>query len=264
MKDRNIIRINDSTKPYINEILFSSISTLINRLDNKEITIDRRIAVFDLDNTLLIGDIADAAMAHLIENEIEIDFSWQEYQQLIKEENIYEAFSRTSKILSGMETECVERLANVIFDMSNEFITFFEDDKIIKVAVPRPNPIMQKLIKYLYENNFEIFVISASNQWLVKAACERFFHIPFTNVFGVKNKTNLIDCMQILTDVIEVLAPIDKNKGKIYLENISLTPPMISAGDSIYDTSMLNLTNPDGIILWLGDDNTLSKIFKIS
>jgi len=260
MQNKNILYLKDYSNPVIKELLFISVSNLIRKIENKEIITDRRIAVFDLDNTLLIGDIADAAMVHLVDNEIEINFKWQEYLKLVYDGKIHEAYTKTSIILEGMETSCVERLANVIFDIQDEFITFFEDDKIFKVIVPKPNPLMQELVKYLYQNNFEIFVISASNFWLVKAACQRFFQIPDENVFGVKNKTHKLEGLQILTNEIEDLAPIDTNKSKVYFSKISYTPPLLTAGDSIYDRSLLNLTHPEGIILWLGNDKNLKDV----
>ena len=58
--------------------------------------------------------------------------------------------------------------------------------------------------------------------------------------------------------------PITVNDGKVevYRQVIGSFPPYISGGDSTSDYEMLNLTHPDGLILWIGNDENKFEILK--
>ena len=47
-----------------------------------------RTAVFDLDNTLLVGDIGNAVFAQLLSEDVPLSFSWSEYQQMVQRRSI--------------------------------------------------------------------------------------------------------------------------------------------------------------------------------
>ena len=92
------------------EKLFSGIETLEKSIEKKQIDLPEKRAVFDLDNTLLIGDIGDALFARLKEAEkkesvkidgTEINFSWSEYRNLIKTGNGEKAYRDVVKSMSG-------------------------------------------------------------------------------------------------------------------------------------------------------------------
>jgi len=219
-----------------------------------------RIAVFDLDNTLLIGDIGEAAIAYLLENEIDINFKWSEYKEMIANGKELEAYKLASLSFKGMEDGCVRRFADVVLNMKEDFITFFEDDYVFKVSVPRINPHMKTIINMLKKNRFKIYVISSSNQYLVETAAAR-FGLPRKNCFGIKHKLKKFDNVRVLSDEIIVPLPFAEGKVEIYKEEIGKLPPLFAAGDSITDINLLSLTSSDGFILWCGNDD-LSDIEK--
>lgn len=220
---------------------------------------NQKFAVFDLDNTLIDGDIADATVAHLLANEVEIDLDWDLYLKQINDGNIFDAFVSTSTILYGMEPKCVENLAKAILEIEEPFITFFIGNRVIKVKVPKPKPLMQEYIEFLKINNFSIYIISASNYWLVKTVAKLFFNIEDEFIFGVKNKIIKIEDLDILSNEIGTICPIGKNKAEIYSEFISNFPPLITAGDSLNDKELLILTSKDGIVLWFNELDLLNQ-----
>ncbi len=216
-----------------------------------------RIAVFDLDNTLLTGDIADAAVAYLLENEIDINLKWTQYRELIENGKELEAYKLASLAFKGMEDGCVRRFADVVLDMKDDFITFFEGDFVFKVPVPRVNPHMKTIVNLLKKNGFKIYVISASNQYLVETAAIR-FGIPRKNCYGIKHILKKFDYVQVLDE--EIIAPLPFAEGKVevYKELKENVPPLFTAADDLSDLPLLRLTSAEGLILWCGE-NDLSK-----
>jgi len=66
-----------------------------------------KIAVFDLDNTLLIGDIGDAVFAQLLLDKMPIHFSWRAYRDLIKAKRKREAYERVVTAMAGMPVDAL-------------------------------------------------------------------------------------------------------------------------------------------------------------
>jgi phosphoserine phosphatase len=220
-------------------------------------------AVFDLDNTLLTGDMGDAALAHLIENGVGIGMKWTAYQEMIGRGDIRKAYSMASSAFAGMETNCVRRLACEVLKIKKDCISFVEDDNLYKVAVPRINPVMKSIVKFLQKNTIKVFIISASNQYLVEQAAE-LFGIPHENCYGMKNALKEHGEVEILLRKITGTVPVAQGKARI-LKGISKEYlPILGGGDSLKsDIPFLNLISKPGIILWLGeqwDNEELKKL----
>ena len=228
----------------------------------EKIETGERIAVFNLNNTLLVNDITEASIAYLLENEIEIGLKWQEYQKLIAEGNENDAYIKASQAFTGMESGCVKRFADVVLDMKDEFITFFENDFVFKVPVPRINPHFKRTINLLKKNKFKIYILSASNQYLTETAAKRLL-IPAKNCFGIKHSFTKYDDIQVLDSKIIEPVPIGKGKKEVYQKQISKNAPLFTAVNKFADLPLLKLTSENGFIIWTGknklDNRTISK-----
>jgi len=226
---------------------------------HKELKLEERIAVFDLDNTLLDGDIGDASLAHLIDNEIDIGLSWTSYTQMIADGKNLDAYASASKGFAGMEEGCVRRFANVVLTMKDENIKFYEDESAVIVPVPKPNPVMKEVVNRLQENKFRIYIISASNQYLVEEAAAM-FGISKKNCFGVRQIVKKIDEVFLLQKDIESPFPYADGKKHIFQNEISQYKPILTSGDSISDIDFMELTKPGGLVLWRGSDQDLNDV----
>ena len=219
-------------------------------------------AVFDMDNTILFGDMGDAALANLIENEVPIGMTWSDYLNMISDGEIVQAYKMASKVFSGMEVSCVRKLANIILDDTNSDINLYEDDEPYKVQLPKINPIMHSVISYLLKLNFNIYIISASNQYLVEEVAAR-FDIPASNCFGIKNKIQIADGVDILDSKILNPVPVAEGKAKLFTKIFKKDKPIIAGGDSlISDCHFLNLVNTPGIIFWLGKEDMNNVVLQ--
>lgn len=247
-------------KPEVNipNTLVSILNDFFSRIHTNKEYAKNKIAAFDLDNTLLRGDIGDASIAHLLDNELSPNFTWAEYQELINEGQKKQAYIEASKVFAGMEPDCVRRFANVILTKKDDYISFFETDLLIKVPVPRVNPKMKYIVDRLLDEKFKIFIISASNQFLVEEAA-KLFGISVKRCFGFKHYLDTIDNLQIITPQLIEPLPYADGKGKVYSEFISDMAPLITAGDSISDIPLLKMTDENGLILWLGDSDVINK-----
>ncbi len=226
----------------------------------KHSTQSDKIAVFDFDNTMILGDIGDASIAFMLENEIELAFSWSEYLELQKIFDVQKAFKMASNIFNGFEIDCIKRFANAVVNIENKEIVFFENDTVFRVMVPRPNPIMIELVQLLKKLKFEIHIISSSNQYLVSQLAKLYFCIENDYVHGINHKISEFMGIDILTDSIIEPTPIDAGKVDVYREFVGSTEPIIFGGDSIYDIPIANTIANGGIIFWLGDFEIINKI----
>ena len=141
-----------------------------------------RIAAFDMDNTLLEGDIGDALFAQLLREGKPLRLTWAEYQRMIKEEGKKAAYSKIVTVMAGIPVETVIETTRRIMRSTSTFL----EVEGVKVPVPRPNPGMQVLLSYLERLGYTVYIISATNQFSVKTVAEDYFGIPARRAFGIR------------------------------------------------------------------------------
>jgi phosphoserine phosphatase len=134
----------------------------------------------------------------------------------------------------------------------------------VKIPVPYPYPPMQALPVRLRSLGYEIYIISATNQYTVRYVAKEYFGIPASNVFGMlPTVINDPHHGKIIGDDIDGPVTVVEGKVEVYKKYIGSIPPIISGGDSTTDIMMLNLTDPNGLIIWVGEDeNKLASIKK--
>ncbi len=219
-----------------------------------------KIAVFDLDNTLLEGDIGDAVFAQLkinekkqpltIDNQL-IPFTWAEYQELMRTKGKKEAYQRLVISQAGIPLKRIIEITRQVMALETPFLELGD----VKVPVPSPNSLMKVLLVFLKRLDYEIYVISASNHYSVQCVAEEFFGIPAANVFGMKpilweDK----DKGFILGNKIDGPITVGEGKAEAYRQLIGTVSPLLTAGDSTTDFQVLNLVDPQGLCIWVGND----------
>lgn len=218
-----------------------------------------KIAAFDLDNTLLEGDIGEAVFSQLKLDEKKhpvtvtktmIPFSWPECREMMEKKGKKEAYTKMVTAMAGIPAETVIETTRRVMALN---IPFLEVEGV-RVPVPRPNAVMQALVGYLKNQGYTVYIISATNSYSVQYMAEEYFNIPATHAIGMRPTVMNEENGGILGN--EIDGPITVGEGKVeaYHQFIGAVPPLITAGDSTSDFQVLGLTSPQGLCIWAGDD----------
>jgi phosphoserine phosphatase len=245
--------------------LLERIEQVENRFDQLHKTKPNdKIAVFDLDNTLLIGDIGDALFAQLKIDERDsgiplsidkkkIPLTWPDFRVILERKGKEIAYPLMTTAMAGIPENTVIEATRRVMSSKEPFL----EVEGVKVPVPSPNPVMQALVLFLKTLHYNIYIISATNLYSVQLAAREFFGIPDDHVFAMRPGVYRHDIYgNVLCDYID--GPVTVTQGKVdtYKKMISNIPPSITGGDSTTDIPMLNLTDPDGLIIWVKKDMT--------
>jgi phosphoserine phosphatase len=207
-----------------------------------------RTAVFDLDNTLLVGDIGNAVFAQLLSEDVPLSLAWSEYQEMVKE-NPQAAYIEAVRTLNGLSLDYLIGATKRVLLSSTDTIWC----EGMEVPVPKANQIMHEVVHLLRQWEYTIFVVSASSDVSAKVAASTLFDIPVNNIAGIKPK--IVD--GIITS--QILNPIPVGDGKVaqYRLLSGDCMPMIVATDSDLDLPLLHMCDPDGLAILVGNDDSL-------
>jgi phosphoserine phosphatase len=254
-------------------LLEQQIKKIEQHIIQKKIKIKRKIAVFDLDNTLLIGDIGEAVFAALKNKEKHgpltiqkktMPFSWSEYQKLLDLNKKKSAYKKMVTSMSGIPLETLINTTHEILKSNKPFIQLGK----IQIPIPAPHKVMQAVVTHLKSLEYNIFIISASNHFSVQIMAREFFSLPDSNVFGIKPRLKnhqpipSVKTIQLLTSRLEKPVSVGRGKAQVYHKYIGPISPLITAGDSKTDIDMLNLTDKCGISIWVGDNKNQAEMIK--
>jgi len=215
--------------------------------------IAKKIAVFDLDNTLLVGDIGEAVFAALKLQGHLPGLAWEKYRRLLNSSKV-DAYCGVVAAMSGLAERTVHR---VTLDVLARKDRYLELEKSF-VPVPIAHPTMVRFVSYLRMIGYQVHVISASNEISARLAAWHFFEIPPFNVFGIRQRQR----RGTLTDELLEPIPIGEGKVEVYRKYIGVVDPLITGGDSPLDVPMLQLTDPRGFSLWVGEDKAGYEIVR--
>jgi phosphoserine phosphatase len=205
-----------------------------------------RVAVFDLDGTLLIGDIGDAVFAYLTLEGHHLTLSWREYQGLLRTHKS-KAYRTVVEAMAGLEIETVVRATSAVMSLGGKYLTLGSD----RVRMPEPRPLLSQFVSVLQKFQYQVFVISASNHISVQHVAQTWFNIPPSHAFGIQGRT----CEGRITS--ELVPPIPIGPGKAEIFKLAAGPavPLITGADNALDLPLLQLTHPRGFSLWVGDNH---------
>jgi phosphoserine phosphatase len=212
-------------------------------------------AAFDLDNTLLNGDIGEAVFAKLVKLKLVKGFNWKDYLILLNKDR-ETAYMKVIDVMKGIELKKRKEITNEIIESDENFIELEGE----QIPIPKPNLIMQSLILLLKTKGIDVFVVTASNQISAELICWKFFGISSSNVLGSKfeidKSKKIIECSKKI--------PYGDGKVKALKIKFNKERPLVTGGDGIWDKYLLDYTTINGMRFWLGKDEQEFKKIKDS
>jgi len=187
-----------------------------------------KLAVFDCDGTLWSGDAGFGF------------FEWELTRGLVADDTVRWARARYAEYLAGevSEDEICADMVTINRGLSeteviHAALPFFEE-KIVGGIFAE----IQGLIQTLHANACEVWAVSSTSEWVIRAGMKH-FAIPPQRVLAA---AVVVDDGKVTDKVIRV--PSGKGKPKAIREVVGRTPDAVF-GNSIWDADMLEITpNP--------------------
>lgn len=181
------------------------------------------VAAFDVDGTLWDGDISEHFFSYQILHRLLPDLPrdpWARYIGLMMEKE-EKALIWLAQINKGQRLETVRKWTRESFMGLTESASFFGEQK--------------KFVEMLLRENFSVYFISGSVQWVVEPLAEH-FGVPAENVIGMRTEVN----KGIITD--NPVLPLTWKEGKIQalLKKTNGERPQICSGNSMGDFALLD------------------------
>lgn len=220
-------------------------------IEQMKIPDEQKIAAFDLDGTLINGDIGESTFCYLKSIGHEFDFTWSEYLELLKTCNHRLAYSKLVTTMQGLLVKVVSNASRRLITSKSDTIFFTENNIDYSYPIPKQVVEMHNLIVYLKISGWKIAVISASNHISVRAVCEELFKLKPDFIRGIRTEIEVSDNSEdYFTDIIKGQISYGIGKVEVFHQLFgSNAIPLITAGDSAGDIDLMNLTSTDGFAL---------------
>jgi HAD superfamily phosphoserine phosphatase-like hydrolase len=191
------------------------------------------LAVFDADGTLWPGDLGEAFFKHQIHFQLApglkgMKYPWDHYSSLDRASTA-DANAWIVKLNAGLLLKEVKAQAEAFYQ------------KYFKFEI---NPRMKELIAKLKENNFDVWVCSASMKWAIEPALED-LGIPQNHIIGTECEVNQAGR---LTQVIVTPIPYADGKKRA-LDKLFGYPPDFVCGNSTGDLAMLKAAQKMALVV---------------
>lgn len=219
------------------------------------ISVGDKNAIFDFDGTLIVGDIEESFYCYLLSIGYRLPFSWQEYNDLLEKHQFEKAYIEIKKSFAGLKITEIRMRMEELLNLSKDKIVFEQNGKKYSFQKPKANSIMKKVVQLLMKNGFNIYVISASQEIIVKYAANRWFAIPEINSAGMRNGIEFINDDNYLTEEIVGITTIKEGKVELLRNILKINEPLLTAGDSVSDIEMMNTTSIYGIKILVGKNS---------
>jgi len=184
-----------------------------------------RVATFDCDGTLWSGDAGEGF------------FSWELKQGLLSEDirqwavpryAAYKADKVPEEIMCGEMVTLHRGLREGVVQQAAD--TYFPQE-----IAPNIFPEMRDLIRHLRDNGCDVWAVSSSNQWIIRAGM-RYFDIPPDRILAAETA---VEDGIIVDRIIRV--PSGPGKPVAIREAVTATPDC-AFGNSIWDREMLAMS----------------------
>lgn len=218
------------------------------RIENSDDIIDK-IAVFDFDETLIDGDIEEAVYCYLASQNVKLNYSWATYTKLLNNEEYETAYTDFKTSFKGLSVNIINQAVQDISESNISQIEFIQDDFSYSFPVPKPNQIMIEFIEILKSLHYDIYIISASTEIIVRKAAEIWFGLAPEKVIGMKQKLIHEDNESILSGEVIDIKTTYKGKAEAIEKYISQDGILIGAGDSMSDVPLLQKVKSNGLII---------------
>lgn len=212
-----------------------------------------KTAVFDLDNTLIEGNIGEAVYAQLVADGVPLTVTPDIYRVLLEIDR-NRAYEESVRALEFISVETVIEATRKVMRSNKESMEFGNE----RIPVPRPNMMMKELVRLLRFLDFTTYVISASNDVSVKIIASEWFGIPVANAWGIKS---VMQNDRLTGDLCQPV-PVGEGKVVLYHQNTNGMIPAVVATDSILDLPLLQMCDPLGLAFVVGDNEELIRAVK--
>lgn len=206
---------------------------------NNQAAIDRlflqnlqgQVAVFDADETLWSHDVGEAFLQWLIAEKHLVQTPppegvWARYEALCLQDKTI-GYPYAAQAMAGMTEAELRRLASQFFQQFKHNIY----------------PAQQQLIQRLQAAGVKVWIVSASNQWIIEAAAPE-LGVPVSQVVGIRLRVN----NGVVTD--EVIAPVTYRQGKVEaIQRYIGQQPVLVSGDSMTDYEMLQYARDLALVI---------------
>jgi phosphoserine phosphatase len=251
-----------NSKIYISKIL-DRLNPLIKneflRIQDLNIPDSEKIAAFDLDNTLINGDICESVFCYLKANNFELDLKWSDYLKLLDSGNFKKAYCDIITALKGLNIRTINSYVQTLINSNSIEIHFEEDGREYKYPLPKIKHDMINLIVLLKISGWKVSIISASSHIMVRKISDLLFKLNPEFVHGIKTEIEVTDNYEdLFTDKICGIITYSEGKSEQYKQLFGEIKPLITAGDSIGDIELINLTSEVGFSIICG--NTISEM----
>lgn len=166
------------------------------------------------------------------------------YMRKLVREGKYAAYSWAVLLHVGISVAELERLSAVAVKEELQAERIHEkwkglngNDISIERGI-RPFEEIFKIMEWLKEREFEIWVVSASNWWTVKVTAGGIFDVPPERIIAMRNKVD----NNIMTDVIDPPVMYREGKREGIIRDIGVAP-VVAFGDTVTDIEMLEFAD---------------------
>jgi HAD superfamily phosphoserine phosphatase-like hydrolase len=187
--------------------------------------LEPRVAAFDCDGTLWSGDAGEGF------------FSWEMEQGLVSEEIQRRARARYADYKAGKVAEevmCGE-MATMNRGLREEVVQRAADEYFALGIAPNIFPEMRELVQRLRAAGSDVWAVSSSNQWVIRAGM-RYFGIPQDRILTAEAA---VENDMIMDRLIRVPSGPGKPEA---LREVLTSPPDCAFGNSLWDREMLAMS----------------------
>ncbi len=183
-----------------------------------------RIAAFDCDGTLWAGDAGEGF------------FSWEIEQRLISDEIARWARGRYTAYRAGQvgEDDMCGEMVYMHYGLTESLVQSAANQYFDQYILPQVFPEMQRLVSKLQEQGCDVWAVSSTNEWVIRAAMR---HI------GIPSERLLAASVVVKDGVItDELVQVPSGDGKPKAIRGALQGPLDAAfGNSKWDVAMLEM-----------------------
>lgn len=203
----------------------------------------RKVAVFDCDGTLF------GQAPHYLADEALLEYAKKNYEGKTDKMS-KEKMAVVDKLLHGnnVGVEYVQNRIKFLSGLTPEQIATIGNDCFHEKFQHKMYPEMKQLLANLKDFDFEIWILSASPEFLYEKFCAEQLGIPQERILGVKS---LVNSEGITTDQLIFPVPQDEGKAEAVYSFIKARPLFVG-GNSRGDMEMMNtsvglkmIVNPD-------------------
>ena len=217
---------------------------------------DRKVAVFDCDGTVF------GQAPYYLADEALYDYADKNYKNRKDKESRQKMaiLDRMVKDGNNVGKPYVEDRVHFLAGMTPEEIATLGYDCYMRSYKGKMYPEMKALISNLKEYGFEVWILTASPEFLYQRFVASELGIPVTHVLGVKGVVK----NGVMSD--EIIMPIPQDDGKAQvIPTYIKAVPLIVGGNSRGDMDMLNesrglkiVVNPDDVTVRGKEDGPMS------